>query len=108
MVKLTNLSEYAAAFFLLGGSLKDAVNVCLRQLQDFQLAITLARIVEQSNKGPVLFNILESTVLPSAFRKGNRWLGTWAFWMLNRRDLAVQILVVRQCSDYFVNETPHS
>jgi ubiquitin len=85
--------EYAAAFFLLGGSLKDAVHVCLRNLSDFQLAIALARVVEGGSDGPVLRDILHSTVIPTAFREGNRWLGSWAFWMLNRRDFAVRILV---------------
>jgi len=85
--------EYAAAFFLLGGSLKDAVSVCVKQLSDFQLAVALARVVEQSNDGPVLCDILNNTVLPIAFRDGNRWLGSWAFWLLNRRDLAVRILL---------------
>ncbi|KAG8940912.1 regulator of (H+)-ATPase in vacuolar membrane [Tulasnella sp. 424] len=84
--------EYAAAFFLLGGSLKDAVNVCLKQLADFQLAVALARVVEGDN-GPVLQNILKDHVIPRAFSRGNRWLGSWAFWMLNRRDLAVRILL---------------
>ncbi|GAW06008.1 wd repeat protein [Lentinula edodes] len=85
--------EYAAAFFLLGGSLKDAVNVCIKQLHDFQLAIAIARVVEQSNEGPVLCSILNNTVLPTAFREGNRWLASWAFWLLHRRDLGVRILV---------------
>ncbi|KAF9566167.1 hypothetical protein CPC08DRAFT_733774 [Agrocybe pediades] len=85
--------EYAAAFFLLGGSLKDAVNVCIKQLGDFQLAILLARIVEQSNEGPVLKDILVNAVLPTALQLGNRWLGSWAFWLLHRRDLAVRILL---------------
>lgn len=87
--------EYAAAFFLLGGSLRDAVNVCVRQLGDFQLAIALARVVEQSNEGPILKDILKDTVLPIAFQTGNRWLGSWTFWLLHRRDLAVRILLVR-------------
>ncbi|KAG0704335.1 RAVE protein 1 C terminal-domain-containing protein [Suillus ampliporus] len=85
--------EYAAAFFLLGGSLKDAVNVCLRHLSDFQLAVALARVVEGGSEGPVLRDILHNTVIPTAFREGNRWLGSWAFWILNRRDFAVRILV---------------
>ncbi|KAF5374738.1 hypothetical protein D9758_000427 [Tetrapyrgos nigripes] len=85
--------EYAAAFFLLGSSLKDAVNVCIKQLGDFQLAIAIARIVEQSNEGPILTSILNETVLPTAFREGNRWLASWAFWLLHRRDLSVRILV---------------
>ncbi|KAJ8594840.1 hypothetical protein M405DRAFT_857819 [Rhizopogon salebrosus TDB-379] len=85
--------EYAAAFFLLGGSLKDAVNVCLKKLSDFQLAIALARVVEGGSDGPVLRDILLNTVLPTAFREGNRWLGSWAFWILKQRDFAVRILV---------------
>ncbi|GJN89497.1 hypothetical protein Rhopal_002484-T1 [Rhodotorula paludigena] len=84
---------FAAAFFLLGGSLKDACNVCARQLDDVQLAILLARTYEGGNDGPVLRTILEETVIPHAFANGFRWLGSWAFWMLNRRDLAVQIIV---------------
>lgn len=87
--------EMAAAFFLLGGSLKDAVNVCLKQLGDFQMAVALARVVE-GEKGPILAEILKSTVIPMAFREGNRWLGSWAFWKLNRRDLGVRILVVSE------------
>lgn len=85
--------EYAAAFFLLGGSLKDAVNVCLKQLSDFQLAVALARAAE-GDDGPVLKDILETHVVPRAFKEGNRWLGSWAFWMLKRRDIAVRILLV--------------
>ncbi|KIK91309.1 hypothetical protein PAXRUDRAFT_34992 [Paxillus rubicundulus Ve08.2h10] len=85
--------EYAAAFFLLGGSLKDAVNVCIKQLSDFQLAVALARVVEQGNNGPVLRDILNNAVLPTAFREGNRWLGSWAFWLLRRKDLSVRILL---------------
>jgi hypothetical protein len=72
----------------------------VKQLHDFQLAIALARIVEQSNEGPVLFDVLSTTVLPTAFREGNRWLASWAFWLLHRRDLAVRILVVRLFSAY--------
>ncbi|RXW19520.1 hypothetical protein EST38_g6323 [Candolleomyces aberdarensis] len=85
--------EYAAAFFLLGGALKDAVNVCIKHLKDFQLAIAIARVMEQSNEGPVLKDILSGTVIPIAFESGNRYLGSWAFWVLHRRDLAVRILL---------------
>ncbi|PBL01184.1 WD repeat-containing protein [Armillaria gallica] len=85
--------EYAAAFFLLGQSLKDAVNVCIKQLGDFQTAIAIARVVEQSNEGPVFLDILRNTVLPTAFKDGNRWLASWAFWLLHKRDLSVRVLV---------------
>jgi hypothetical protein len=87
--------EYAAAFFVLGRSLKDAVNVCVKQLQDFQLAVALARIVENGDDGPVLKELLLNTVVPTAFKDGNRWLACWAFWKLHRRDLSVRVLLVR-------------
>ena len=95
--------EYAAAFFILGGGLKDAVNVCVRNLQDFQLAVALARVGEQGDEGPILKGILTSTVIPTAFKEGNRWLASWAFWMLRRRDLAVRILVVSGLLDVIIN-----
>jgi hypothetical protein len=77
--------------------------VCINKLSDFQLAITLARVVEQGDDGPVLSDILKNTVLPTAFRDGNRWLGSWAFWMLRRRDLAVRILLVSLVFKHHIN-----
>ena len=74
--------------------MKDAVRICLRQIGDVQLAIALARIAEGDDDGPVLQEILRETVVPLAFKDGNRWLASWAFWLMNRRDLAVRILVV--------------
>ncbi|CUS15530.1 unnamed protein product [Tuber aestivum] len=84
--------EYAAAFFLLADSLKDAVNVCFDRMNDMQLAIAVARVYEGDN-GPVLRALLEDRILPLAVEKGNRWLATWAFWMLRRKDMAVRCLL---------------
>jgi len=38
--------EHAAAFFLLSGRLKDAVEVCIRNLKDIQLALIVIRLFE--------------------------------------------------------------
>ncbi|KAI1930848.1 regulator of (H+)-ATPase in vacuolar membrane [Ophidiomyces ophidiicola] len=84
--------EYAAAFFLLADHLRDAVYVCINQLKDIQLAITIARAYE-GDGGPVLKEILEEKVLVDAANDGNRWMASWAFWMLNRRDMAVRSLI---------------
>ncbi len=43
----------------------------------------------------MLQDLLEEKVLPQAAVDGNRWLATWAFWMLGRRDRAVRALIVR-------------
>ncbi|KAI5290632.1 regulator of (H+)-ATPase in vacuolar membrane [Ascosphaera aggregata] len=87
--------HYAAAFFLLADSPRDAAHVCINQLKDPQLAIAIVRAYE-GDDGPVLKNILEKKILPQATLEGNRWMATWAFWLLQRRDLAVQCLIVSQ------------
>lgn len=74
--------------------MKDAVNVILNQLKDLQLAIAVTRVYE-GERGPVLKELLEEKVLPLAAQEGNRWLASWAFWMLHRRDMAVRALIVR-------------
>lgn len=65
----------------------------LNHLKDIQLAIAVARVYE-GDRGPVLRELLEENILPMASREGNRWLASWAFWMLQRRDMAVRALVV--------------
>lgn len=92
-ILLSLFLEYAAAFFLLADHLQDAVNVCLNQIRDLQLAIAIARVYEGDN-GPVLKKLLEEEVLAIAAQEGNRWLASWAFWMLKRRDMAVRALIV--------------
>ena len=89
----TSTAEYAAAFFLLADHLQDAVNVCLNQIRDLQLAVAVARVYG-GDQGPVFRRLLEDEVLPLAAREGNRWLASWAFWMLGRRDMAVRALIV--------------
>lgn len=81
--------EYAAAFFILGDSLRDAVNICLKHLNDYQLAISITRVYEGDN-GPVLKEILAGTLLPQAVESGDRWFASWTLWMLGRRDLSVK------------------
>ncbi|KAL5596500.1 hypothetical protein BROUX41_006726 [Berkeleyomyces rouxiae] len=96
--------RYAAAWFLLGDCLQDAVSVCLKQLKDLQLAIAIARVYE-GDHGPVLQRLLEEQVLPLAAEDGNRWLASWAFWMLRRKDMAVRSLI---SPVYTLVETPCS
>ena len=85
--------EYAAAWFLLADHLRDAAQVCINQVGDLQLAIAITRAYE-GDDGPVLKEILEERVLPEAASDGNRWMASWAFWMLGRRDMAVRSLIV--------------
>jgi hypothetical protein len=88
------ISEYAAAFFMLADQPRDAISVCLRQMGDWQLAVALAKAIEPDSSGPLLKWILTDRVVPMAFEGGHRWLASWAFWTLGRRDLAVRVLIV--------------
>ncbi|CAG8451235.1 3746_t:CDS:10 [Ambispora leptoticha] len=81
--------EYAASFFLLGDHLKDAVNVCLKHLDDFQLAVAICRVYE-GDDGPVLKSVIQEHIIPLAIRTKDRWLAHMAFWIMNQRDLALQ------------------
>ena len=98
--------KYAAAFFLLAGNLKDAMTVLSNQLNDMQLAIAVARVYE-GDDSPVLKEFLEDKVLPQAAVDGNRWLATWAFWMLGKRDKAVRALILPLNTLLSPPETPN-
>lgn len=98
--------EYSAAFFLLAGNLQGAVDVCTNQLQDLQLAIAVARVYD-GDESPVLRSLLEDRIMPQAALEGNRWLATWAFWMLGRRDMAVRALISPVYTLIDTSETPN-
>lgn len=98
---------FAASFFMLAGALKDAVNVCLRQLRDLDLAITLCRIAEASDRGtdqdhrsstpnnaagPVLTWLLWSRVIPLSVRRQDRWMLQYALTLL-KHPLSLQALL---------------
>ncbi|CDK25199.1 unnamed protein product [Kuraishia capsulata CBS 1993] len=83
----------AASFFLLADSLKDCVNVVVKQMKDIPLAILVAICYEQSDKGSILSDLLKDYVLSEAMVKGDRWTASWVFWKLGNRPLAIQALV---------------
>ncbi|ERE84945.1 dmX-like protein 1 [Cricetulus griseus] len=56
--------EHSAAFFLLGGCLRDAIEVCLEKLNDIQLALVIARLFESEfDKSATYKSILRKKVL---------------------------------------------
>lgn len=82
---------YAAAFFLLGGALKDTVNVCVHQLKDMQLAVAIARVYE-GDDSLVLRSLLIDQILPDAVEQGDRWCASWVFGTLGMHEQALQAL----------------
>lgn len=82
----------AACFFLLADSLKDAVNVLIKQVNDLDLAIGVCRVYEGDN-GPVLQDILKKYMLSEAVSLGDRWTTSFIFWKLKLQSRAIQALV---------------
>ncbi|KAJ1894781.1 regulator of (H+)-ATPase in vacuolar membrane, partial [Coemansia sp. IMI 209127] len=81
----------AATFFMLSDKLVDAATVCITQLNDIQLAITICRCYEGEN-GPVLRDLVWKHILPDAFKRQDRWLASLAFGILHKYDLVLQSL----------------
>ncbi|KAI8330852.1 RAVE protein 1 C terminal-domain-containing protein [Chlamydoabsidia padenii] len=85
--------EYAAAFFLLADKLKDAVNVILKNLKDYQLAIVVCRVYD-GDDSPLLKDILKNYVIPLSIESNDRWLLGTAYWLLGQTHDAIRSIVV--------------
>lgn len=67
--------ELAIGFFLLGGEASSAINVCVKNLQDEQLALVICRLVD--GEGGVLeSDLIKKYILPSAIQRGDFWLAS--------------------------------
>ncbi len=85
--------EIAAAFFLLGGQLKDCVDICIKKLADHQLALLVARLVEGDGPHPIFDYIVTSHLLPLAKENNDQSLISISFWLLKRYSDSVSALL---------------
>lgn len=93
--------EHAAAFFLLAGNLKDAVEICLNRLQDFQLAIIIVRLYEGDED--YLKKLLYEHILGCDPNGENQdmtrahpdpFLRSMALWTLKQHQAALSTLLI--------------
>ncbi|XP_023639738.1 uncharacterized protein LOC17889449 isoform X2 [Capsella rubella] len=73
--------ELAIGFFLLGGEASSAINVCVKNLQDEQLALVICRLVDGQG-GALESNLIKKYILPSAVQRGDFWLLSLLQWEL--------------------------
>ncbi|XP_074788618.1 dmX-like protein 1 isoform X4 [Athene noctua] len=94
--------EHSAAFFLLAGHLKDAVEVCLEKLNDIQLALVISRLYESefevsSTYKSVLQKRILGCVLPGKENSENvhcdPFLRSMAYWILEDYSKALDTLI---------------
>uniref|UniRef100_H1A4L6 Dmx like 1 n=1 Tax=Taeniopygia guttata TaxID=59729 RepID=H1A4L6_TAEGU len=100
--------EHSAAFFLLAGHLKDAVEVCLEKLHDIQLALVISRLYESEFEVSSTYkSILQKRVLGS-MSTGKQNLGnihcdpflrSMAYWILEDYSKALDTLIKHSVED---------
>ncbi|KAM9251075.1 dmX-like protein 1 isoform 2-T2 [Cariama cristata] len=100
--------EHSAAFFLLAGHLKDAVEVCLEKLNDIQLALVISRLYESEFEVSSTYrSVLQKRILGSMFpgkeRSGNMhcdpFLRSMAYWILEDYSKALDTLIKHSVED---------
>ncbi|XP_004412079.1 PREDICTED: dmX-like protein 1 isoform X1 [Odobenus rosmarus divergens] len=97
--------EHSAAFFLLAGCLRDAIEVCLEKLNDIQLALVIARLFESEFDTSATYkSILRKKVLGidssvNEFSSLNinmhydPFLRSMAYWILEDYSGALETLI---------------
>ncbi|XP_038625852.1 dmX-like protein 1 isoform X1 [Tachyglossus aculeatus] len=95
--------EHSAAFFLLAGCLRDAVEVCLEKLNDIQLALVVARLYESEFDTSATYkSILHKRILgldtsvkePGSFdMHSDPFLRSMAYWILEDYSRALDTLI---------------
>ncbi|NWS21003.1 DMXL1 protein, partial [Pachyramphus minor] len=99
--------EHSAAFFLLAGHLKDAVEVCLEKLHDIQLALVISRLYESEFEVSSTYkSVLQKRVLGVFTGKessGNihcdPFLRSMAYWILEDYSKALDTLIKHSVED---------
>uniref|UniRef100_A0AAX7U826 RAVE complex protein Rav1 C-terminal domain-containing protein n=1 Tax=Astatotilapia calliptera TaxID=8154 RepID=A0AAX7U826_ASTCA len=103
--------QHSAAFFLLAGSLKDAVEVCIEKMQDLQLALVISRLYEfEFETASTYKKILQRHVLgqdKQVFHEfqipahQDPFLRSMAYWVLEDYSKALDTLLEQKANIVF-------
>ncbi|XP_041643935.1 dmX-like protein 1 isoform X1 [Cheilinus undulatus] len=89
--------QHSAAFFLLAGSLKDAVEVCIEKMHDLQLALVISRLYESEFETASTYKkILQRHVLGQDKQipaHQDPFLRSMAYWVLEDYSKALDTLL---------------
>ncbi|CAF0799637.1 unnamed protein product, partial [Didymodactylos carnosus] len=82
--------EHAAAFFLLGGKVHDAIEVCINNLHDIQLALLIARLYENEQPSSSFVDYLLKTQITTS---PDPFVRSMAHWLLKDYDQSLTTLL---------------
>ncbi|CAB1319344.1 unnamed protein product [Coregonus sp. 'balchen'] len=101
--------QHSAAFFLLAGSLKDAVEVCLEKMQDLQLALVISRLYESEFETSSTYKrILQRHVLGQDSQlpaHRDPFLRSTAHWVLEDYSRALDTLLEQPTAPNLASST---
>ncbi|KAM8719971.1 hypothetical protein ACLKA7_006087 [Drosophila subpalustris] len=95
--------EHAVAFFLLANSLNDAIEVCMNKLEDFQLALIIARLYEGDADGCYYHRLLNDHILGTDVDTGrcdltrahpDPFLRSMTYWNLKKYQDSLNTLLL--------------
>lgn len=95
--------EHAVAFFLLANSLNDAIEVCMNKLEDFQLALIIARLYEGDSEGSYYNRLLNEHILGTDIETGrcdltrahpDPFLRSMTYWNLKKYQDSLNTLLL--------------
>ncbi|XP_034490581.1 dmX-like protein 2 [Drosophila innubila] len=95
--------EHAVAFFLLANSLNDAIEVCMNKLEDFQLALIIARLYEGDAEGCYYHRLLNDHILGTDVDTGrcdltrahpDPFLRSMTYWNLKKYQDSLNTLLL--------------
>jgi len=95
--------EHAVAFFLLANSLNDAIEVCMNKLEDFQLALIIARLYEGDAEGSYYHHLLHEHILGTDAETGrcdltrahpDPFLRSMTYWTIKKYQESLNTLLL--------------
>lgn len=83
----------AVSFFLLGEALKDSINVCLKYLNDIDLALLICRLFE-GIQSEISQSIIKEYIIPAAISSGDRNKIYICYNLIEEPLLAIKSLIL--------------
>lgn len=80
----------AAYFFLLAGKVKDCCITLCNKLDDIELALAVAKV---NSDNEAVMHVIENFVIPKALLNGDRWMTSWVFWEMKKKEISIQALI---------------
>jgi hypothetical protein len=86
--------QYAAAFYLLSGQAKDAIDILIKKEQDPELAYLIARLY-CGDDSDITKGILEKILLPKYKEMKDAWMQSAIHWILKNYEDSLKVSIER-------------